>query len=129
AIGLDAREHVEAGLEPGGPPVGDLEGFVKGALGAHDAVLGPSGAARGDVAVQFHHRAAGSERLRSIDLDLEVVLRAGPPGRERRAGESGGHEERARVLRRADGDAIEQNSRHGDLILVYTRLAGKDRTT
>ncbi len=80
-VGLDRGEHVEAGLEPRGEAVGDLEGLVEGPLRPEHAVLGADRAVRGHVAVQLHHGGAGGECLRAVDLDLEVLL--GHRGRDR----------------------------------------------
>src|SRR5262249_44888853 len=76
AVGLDAREEIEPGLEPRREAVRDLERLVRGMLGANDPVLGAGRAEHGCVAVELHHRLTRRGELAAVDLDLEVALSA-----------------------------------------------------
>src|SRR5215471_13169606 len=72
-----AGEQVETTLEPLAEPVRDFERFVDGVVGGVHAVDGLPAAGRREVTVQLDQRYAARHQFGTVDLDFEVVLRAG----------------------------------------------------
>jgi hypothetical protein len=73
---LFAGKNVKANFGPVVDALGDLDGFVFGVISGGHAVDGLAVAVGGEVRVQFDHGAAGSNRLRAVDLNLVVALSA-----------------------------------------------------
>ena len=73
---LLAGENVEAHLRPFVETLGDLDGFVFGAIGGSHAAEGLALAVGGEVRVQLDHGAARSLRFRAVNLNFIVALGA-----------------------------------------------------
>src|SRR5881227_1187017 len=76
-VSRNARENVKSCLEPGCPPMGNLDRFMPGAVRwQHTSYFVPCSRNR-VVVVQFYHRAARGDGFRSVNLYLVVVLSSG----------------------------------------------------
>src|SRR5207302_3061147 len=68
--GVDAGEDVEAGLEPIGNALGDLDGLVLGAVGGLQAIDYIAFSRDGVVAMQLDHSGLRRDRVGAVDLNF-----------------------------------------------------------
>ena len=72
---LNAREHIKSGFKPVRPALRNLQGFMFGVVGGHNAVDHLLRSIYGEIRMDLHHRRIRRRRLGAIDLDFVVVLR------------------------------------------------------